>query len=235
MRVAIVEDEAESVDVMKNHFETYGKTHGCTFGINTFRNVDDFIKNFRADYDLILLDIKMPGIDGMSGARIIRKSDPYVPIVFVTSMSHYAVKGYAVGALDFIIKHVGAFNFNTMLDKVIRYRATSQEEKSISVTSAGAIRRIFISHIFYIEVYRHKLTFYTSEGETEAWGSLTDIEAQLPSDSFVRCNNSYLINLKYVDGIEKEEVIIGSKRLPISHLKRKDFIGALAGYLGSRR
>ena len=130
---------------------------------------------------------------------------------------------------------VGAFNFNTMLDKVIRYRATSQEEKSISVTSAGAIRRIFISHIFYIEVYRHKLTFYTSEGETEAWGSLTDIEAQLPSDSFVRCNNSYLINLKYVDGIEKEEVIIGSKRLPISHLKRKDFIGALAGYLGSRR
>lgn len=234
MRVVIVEDEAEAAAVLQAHFARYGKEHGCTFAVDVFTNAINFITGYRPDYDLILFDIEMPEMNGMKGAQKIREVDPYVPIVFVTNMARYAVKGYSVGAVDFIIKPVSYFDFSTMLDKVRRLRAAA-EEKVISVTSAGVIRRIPVSHIIYVEIYRHKLTFHTVEGDIESWGSLSEVEAQLPAESFCRCNNSFLVNFKYVDSVEKEEVAIGAARLPVSHLRRKDFLAALARYLGQQK
>ena len=234
MRVAIVEDEAESAAVLQAHFARYGKERGCTFAADVYTDAESFITGYRPDYDLVLFDIEMPGMNGMKGAQKLREVDPYVPIVFVTNMARYAVKGYSVGAIDFIIKPVGYFDFSTMVDKVRRLRA-AQEERMISVTSAGVIRRIPVSHILYVEIYRHKLTFHTVEGDIEAWGSLSEVEAQLPAESFCRCNNSFLVNFKYVDGVEKEEVTIGKVRLPVSHLRRKDFLAAIARYLGLQK
>lgn len=176
----------------------------------------------------------MPGMNGMKGAQKLREVDPDVPIVFVTNMARYAVKGYSVSAVDFIVKPVGYFDFSTMLDKVRRLRAAAQEQY-IAVSSAGVLRRVLVSHIRYVDVYRHKLTIHTVDGDVEVWGALSDIEAQLPQEGFARCNNSYLVNFKYVDGVEKEEVVIGSDRLPVSHLRRKEFVAALARYLGARR
>ena len=83
-----------------------------------------------------------------------------------------------------------------------------------------------------MEIYRHKLTFHTLKGDLESWGRLSDIEKQLPESSFFKCNNCFLVNLKYVDGIDKEDVLIGDDRLRISHLRKKDFVNALMRYLG---
>ena len=73
------------------------------------------------------------------------------------------------------------------------------------------------------------------DGNVEAWGSLNEIEKQVPSDTFSKCNNCFLVNLKYVDSVAKEEVIIGNDRLKISHLRRKEFVRELSVYLGRRR
>ena len=234
MRVVIVEDDAEAVEKLKSYFHRYGVENGCEFAIDAYPDAVKFLTAYRSDSDLILLDIEMPMMNGMEGARKLREIDPYVPLVFVTNMSCYAVKGYSVGAIDFIIKPVGFFEFKTMLDRVRKF-ISSVEDKDISVSSQGVIRRIPVSRIKYVEVYRHKLTFHTVEGNVESWGSLQDVALQLPEEGFSRCNNGFIVNFKYVDYLEKEEVVIGNERLPISHLRRKDFVKEFAGWLARRR
>lgn len=234
MRVIIVEDETDSIEALKSHFATYGAENNCAFSIEVYRDAVSFLTAYRPGYDLILFDIEMPYLNGMEGARKLREMDPYVPIVFVTNMSQYAVKGYSVGAVDFILKPAGYFEFKIMLDRVRRNLALA-EDKIIQVPSNGILRHLRASHIRYVEVYRHRLTFHTTEGEVDAWGSLSDVEKQLLEDGFLRCNNGFLVNLKYVDYVEKEEVILGEDRIPISHLRRKDFVQKLAHWIGQRR
>lgn len=234
MRVAILEDEMDAVNTLKAHFDRYSREQGCEFVIDIFENAINFITAYRPDYDLVLFDIEMPLMNGMEGAHKLREIDPYVPIVFVTNMAQYAVQGYSVGAMDFIVKPVGFFSFETMLSR-IRRSIAAVKEWMITVSSAGIMRNIPSSRIKYVEVYRKKLTFHTLEGNIESWGSLSDIADQLPADSFSKCNNSYLVNLKYVDCVVKEEVLIGNDRLPISHLRRKEFVAELSRYFGRRK
>ena len=234
MRVAIVEDEAEAVERLRACFERYRQENGIEFALSVYSDAINFLTGYRPDFDLILFDIEMPMMNGLEGAKRLREVDPYVPVVFVTNMAQYAVKGYSVSAIDFIVKPVGYYEFETMINRVRRIIEIS-EEKNIAVTSGGTVRYLSVSHIKYVEVYRHKLTFHTLEGDIEAWGSLADVAEQLTPYCFSKCNNGYLVNLKYVDCVEKEEVIIGSERLPISHLRRKDFVQELARYLGQKR
>ncbi|HIV63204.1 MAG TPA: LytTR family DNA-binding domain-containing protein [Firmicutes bacterium] len=234
MRLAIVEDDKSAADELRALLRGYEKEHGGSYAVDVFADAVTFLTAYRPDYDVVFLDIEMPMMDGLTAAEKLREIDPYVILVFVTNMRQYAINGYAVNALDFIVKPVSKFDFDRLMNKVRRALAAG-EDKDVTITSAGMIRRIPSSRIKYVEIYRHKLTFHTEDGDIESWGSLADVETQVPADSFAKCNNCFLVNLKYVDGVEKEEVIIGGDRLRISHLRRKDFVAALTRWLGRRK
>ncbi len=118
MRIAIVEDEESATQELRVLFARYGKENNMEFSLDTFPDALKFLASYRADYDLVMLDIEMPFMNGMEGAEKLRKLDPYVPIVFVTNMRRYAVAGYKVNAIDFIIKPVEYYDFSTMLGRV---------------------------------------------------------------------------------------------------------------------
>ncbi len=103
MRIAIVEDEESATQELRVLFARYGKENNMEFSLDTFPDALKFLASYRADYDLVMLDIEMPFMNGMEGAEKLRKLDPYVPIVFVTNMRRYAVAGYKVNAIDFIM------------------------------------------------------------------------------------------------------------------------------------
>ena len=234
MRIAIVEDDESEVDELKALFDRYKSKHGGEFTISVFGEAVSFLTGYRPDYDLVLLDIEMPLLDGMTAAGKLRKLDPYVPIVFVTNMRQYAVAGYQVSALDFMVKPVAWFDFERLMNKVKRVVAAN-DDRELTVSSGGVLRRIPFSHIKYAEIYRHKLTIHTEYGDIDTWGSMAELEKQMPPDLFAKPKNCYIVNLKFVEAVEKEEVIIGGERLKISHIKRKEFIDALMRYLGRRR
>ncbi len=235
IRVAIVEDERDVQKALCGLCERYTNESGESLNARTFDNAVTFLTDYKSDFDLVFLDIEMPYLDGMTAAGKLRELDPYVLIVFVTNMQQYAIKGYAVNALDFIIKPINYFGFSTLMSKVRRV-LSAKEGKEIVISANGSIRRIPVTRISYIEVARHRLTYHTEEGTLETWGNLNDVENELSCELFSRCNACYLVNLRYVSGIKGDDVILSDgEKLRISHLKRKAFVADVAAYLGRRR
>ncbi len=234
VRAAIVEDEPEAANLLRAMINRYFEARGGDCTVTVFDNALRFLDVYKADFDIVFMDIEMPDLDGMRAAEQLRKLDPLVLLVFVTNMQQYAVKGYAVDALDFVVKPIEQRAFFALLDKAVRI-LSNKPGAEITVRSMTGVRRISAARIRYVEVRRHRLTFHTEDGEFEAWGNLRDIEKELPSEMFSRCNIGYLVSLQHVSGVDGDDVVVCGDRLKISRPRRKEFMSDLANYFGSGR
>lgn len=232
IRIAIVEDEHEPMEALVDILKKYQEGEGVELSIKKFKNAVNFLEQYDANYDMIFLDIKMPLMNGMDVAKKVRETDSYVLIVFTTNMQQYALAGYSVNAYDFLIKPVGYYAIETLMKKANKYIASHCTDFVI-VRSGREWKKIPINSIYYIDVWRHKLTYHTQNGDIDCWCTLTEAEKQLPAAQFAYSNSGVLVNLEFVDAVDGEEVVINDMRLKMSRLRKKDFMAMLAAYLGS--
>lgn len=129
MRVAIVEDDQLCAERIRKYLQTYADESGQNFEITLFSDGDEIVENYRAEYEIILMDIEMQYMDGMTTARKIRGQDQEVVIIFITNMAQYAIQGYEVDAFDYILKPVSYFAFSQRLGRAIS--RMKKREKSI--------------------------------------------------------------------------------------------------------
>lgn len=231
IRVAIVEDEAEIREQLMGYVQRYTRQYGTAFEVKTFADGLEILEDYRPAYDLILLDIEMKHLDGMETARRIRELDPEVMLVFITNMAQYAIKGYAVGALDYVLKPVPYFAFSQQLQKV-EAQLRRRTRHYLAVPVEGGLRRLDTSCIYYIESEGHRVHFYTEEGDFAAPGALKALEEKLADRPFARCNSGYLVNLAQVRAVQQNTVEVGPYELQVSRPKRKSFLAALTDYIG---
>ena len=231
IRVAIVEDEAEIREQLMGYVQRYTRQYGTAFEVKTFADGLEILEDYRPAYDLILLDIEMKHLDGMETARRIRELDPEVMLVFITNMAQYAIKGYAVGALDYVLKPVPYFAFSQQLQKV-EAQLRRRTRHYLAVPVEGGLRRLDTSRIYYIESEGHRVHFYTEEGDFAAPGALKALEEKLADRPFARCNSGYLVNLAQVRAVQQNTVEVGPYELQVSRPKRKSFLAALTDYIG---
>ena len=231
IRVAIVEDEAEIREQLMGYVQRYTRQYGTAFEVKTFADGLEILEDYRPAYDLILLDIEMKHLDGMETARRIRELDPDVMLVFITNMAQYAIKGYAVGALDYVLKPVPYFAFSQQLQKV-EAQLRRRTRHYLAVPVEGGLRRLDTSRIYYIESEGHRVHFYTEEGDFAAPGALKALEEKLADRPFARCNSGYLVNLAQVQAVQQNTVEVGPYELQVSRPKRKGFLAALTDYIG---
>ena len=231
IRVAIVEDEAEIREQLMGYVQRYTRQYGTVFEVKTFADGLEILEDYRPVYDLILLDIEMKHLDGMETARRIRELDPEVMLVFITNMAQYAIKGYAVGALDYVLKPVPYFAFSQQLQKV-EEQLRRRTRHCLAVPVEGGLRRLDTSRIYYIESEGHRVHFYTEEGDFASPGALKALEEKLADRPFARCNSGYLVNLAQVQAVQQNTVEVGPYELQVSRPKRKSFLAALTDYIG---
>ena len=231
IRVAIVEDEAEIREQLMGYVQRYTRQYGTAFEVKTFADGLEILEDYRPAYDLILLDIEMKHLDGMETARRIRELDPEVMLVFITNMAQYAIKGYAVGALDYVLKPVPYFAFSQQLQKAVD-RLRKRRKTFLTVPIDGGLRRIDVNTIYYLESEGHSVRIYTEDGDSLAPGSLKSYEEKLADKPFARCNSGYLVNLEQVMEVQQNTVQVGPYALQISRPKKKAFLEALTDYIG---
>lgn len=221
IKVAIVDDHAEYIDVLAKHLGQYQKDKHTDFSIRTFSSALEMISEYEPDYDILFLDIEMPYMNGLELAKSIRKSDPYAIIVFVTNMPQYAVKGYEVNAFDYMVKPIDYSAFEVKMD-VIMQAVKKDREANIKIPWEDSVRNLSSDDVLYIEVRDHWLYFQTTDEEYQMLGSLKEMEDLLKDHHFVRCSKSYLINLQHVTRMKSDNVSIqGGYELKISRAKRK--------------
>ena len=231
IRVAIVEDEAEIREQLMGYVQRYTRQYGTAFEVKTFADGLEILEDYRPAYDLILLDIEMKHLDGMETARRIRELDPEVMLVFITNMAQYAIRGYSVGALDYVLKPVPYFAFSQQLLKAVS-RLEKRAKRYLTVPVEGGLRRLDTASIYYLESEGHRVHFYTDEGDFSAPGALKTFEEKLAACPFARCNSGYLVNLAQVRELRQSTVQVGPCELQVSRPKRKAFLAALTDYIG---
>ena len=230
IKLAIVEDEDSYAQQLTEFVTRFQKESGNTFRITRFKDGDEITNGYRGQFDVILMDIEMKLMDGMTAAEEIRKLDQEVVIMFITNMTNYAIRGYQVDALDYVLKPVSYFAFSQKLDRAIS-RIKKSSSNIISIDMGTGVKKLDIDNIFYVESEGHNLNFYTSAGEFTIRARLSDFEQQLSPYNFFRSNKGYLVNLKYVDGVENGACIIAGKQLQISRARKNDFMSALTDYM----
>ena len=230
IKVSIVEDDDGAAAQLMEYLKRYGDGKGIDFDIIRYKNVSLFLSNYNNSADLIFMDIMLPDGDGMSAIAKIRERDADVTVIFVTNMSQYAVKGYEVRALDFIVKPVSYGNFSAKLGgalAVIRQRAG----KNLWISNKDGKICVRSTKIRYIEIVKHVLVYHTLDGEFTQSGVLSNVQSELAGEPFSLCNRCYLVNLRYVTAVRRFDVYLGEEMLQISHSKRAEFVRDLNNYL----
>lgn len=230
LRIATVEDDARDREALRTHLNRYEKENGLKFQITEFQDGEDIVTDYSADYDLILMDIEMAFLNGMKAAEKIRELDRDVVIIFITNMPQYAIQGYKVNALDYMLKPISYFSFSESMGRAL-HRVKAQEKKFITIALKGGKKKLDIAQICYVEVQDHLLIYHTTEGSFVTKGTIRDAESQLDEKHYFRCNRCYLVNLEYVDNYMGSDISVNGDTIQVSRSRRKAFLDALNKYL----
>ena len=219
INVGIIEDDELAAARLAEMLELYGSEKNVALSLNRFVGAESVIGNHAGNFDVLFIDIELSGIDGMSAAKEIRKSDEKVVIVFVTNVARLAVEGYSVGALDYIVKPVNKTRLFSAMNSVMKKLERLRSVK-ISVSTAGGA--VFLGHC---------LVYHTGTEKITEWAPLSRAEKILSDYGFERCGKSHLVNLRYVTGINGDEVTVAGDTIKIGRSKSKSFLAALNDYI----
>ena len=233
LKICILEDEPAQLEKLTNYLQKYRVDHpDFVYTLTYYTHALNLLDHYERDTDLLFLDIQLPDMKGIDVAHRIREIDSHVMIIFVTGLTQYALEGYSVSAFDYIVKPVAFDAFSAKLNRALRILEQNRPAATLIVRTREKIIRIPSDTIYYIEVISHDLLIHTDNGTVKQWGNLSELEKRLQHAHFARCNSSYLINLKYIQEINGNMVTVCGKELPISKLRRKDFLNEIARYYG---
>lgn len=233
-RISIVEDSPKYSIQLREFLERYQRESGATLEIEAYSNGLSFLEGYRTDCDIVLMDIEMPHLSGIETARRLRRMDEEVCLIFVTYMAKYALEGYEVQAMDFLVKPLEYAGFAVKLKRALSQRERLRaREKALIVNAAEGLRRVNVRDIYYVEVLNHTLVYHTGQGELSERGSIREREALLEKQDFARCSNSYLVNLRHVEYLAQGSVVVKGARIPIGRTKRKAFIERFTEFVGA--
>ena len=232
--VGIVDDDAASRQTMTAHLKRFEAEHGVTLDLHVFSDPQDLLDSYRGDYDIVFLDVEMSPMDGFETAHAIRKLDPDVVLVFATNMAQFAIRGYEVDALSYLVKPVPYFAFAQETQRSLA-RASKRVSESFVIPSGTAVTRVDLREILYIESIKHRVIVHTADGEIAYLGTLKAVEAELGDKGFYRSNSCYVVNLRHVTAVGATTCTIrGGEELVVSRPRKKGLLTALTDHVGGR-
>lgn len=232
-RIAICEDDLRQLNHLKKCIESIFEEIEAQVEIFTFNSGKEMLKNNLEMIDIFFLDIQMSGLNGMDVAKILRKNNNDSEIIFVTAVVDYIQEGYKVRAYRYLLKPIKIEDIRENLLNCIK-DISKKRDDFILLKTKGTINKISINKIAYIEVIRKDIIVHTAENEKYiVKNSMDNIEKSLKQYNFFRCHKSYLINIDYLQTIQKNIAIVNGDEVPISRRRINDLKDKLTDTLGS--
>lgn len=231
MKLAIVEDNNLESNYLHDLISEYC-LNNHSYDVTTFINAEDFFASWPMELDILFLDIMLDEMNGIELATKIRQTNERVIIIFTTSNPQFSLSGYAVDALDYLIKPVAKELLFRTLDKAI-HRLGDFRHNYFTINNNDGYFVINTMEIYYIELLNRKLIIHTKSGPIACLRSLQYMEEQLP-DTFFRCHSAFLVNLHAVESVQGPDIVVAGNTIPISKHRRKDFIRALTEFVGDK-
>lgn len=230
--LTFAEDDSNTAEQIQAYLRQYQAEHGIQLQVRHFASGDGLMAHYpEQPCQLLLLDIELPGMDGMEIARRLRAQDQDVVIVFITNMAQYAIQGYEVNAMDFVLKPLNYFTFSTRLERALK-RVQQRTGKTLCLQLPDGMRLVDTRDIYYLETQNRMLHYHTACGVFSVRGSLAAAEKELKPFHFERCNQCYLVNLRHVTGVQKDTVSVAGHALEISRRSKASFLAAVAAFVG---
>lgn len=228
LKIAFVEETEEETKRVQEYCARFHEECNEEIELLVYPNGLKFLSDYQPGFQLVFMDIDMPILNGLEASKSLREMDKEVAIVFYTNLAKYAVKGYEVNALDFLVKPVSYLTFKAKLKKWMPLlKERKQKVFALQVAGGGAVR-LSLSDIYYIESVKHYLVYHTRNDTYQTRGTIRDAEKQFAEEGFSRPIGGMLVNLEYVTKVEKDTICLKSGEesivLPLARTRKKEFM-----------
>ena len=234
MNIAICEDNAADAAILREILQGYIYENGFTGDIATFASGETLLAAFSPGaFDLLFLDIYMGGITGMETAKQIRQTDPDCVLVFLTSSQDHALESYSVRAAAYVVKPIREKEMQTALQQC--EPLFLKNARYIEIRTGRTDMLLPLVRIYYVEIYDKAALFHTTMDVYKTYMALDEIERQLAGAPFLRCHNSYIVNMSQVARVGAHELVMkNGDRVPVRSRGREEIRTAVAAHLTGR-
>lgn len=229
LQITYAEDDPKTAALIREYLGKYNEEHG-PITVTSYTNGAELVQKY-IPCDILMLDVDMPGMNGMDAAREIRKTDQDVAIVFLTNLPEFAIQGYEVNAFDFVLKPISYYALSLRLDRAVE-RLQSRATGRIILHLPGGMKMLSTDEIYYLETNNKTLSYHTASGVYSLRGTLQQAEKELAPYHFARCNQCYLVNLNHVTDTGANTVTVHGEELVVSKRNKAAFLEALVAHVG---
>lgn len=227
LHIAICDDNVSELSNMVTLITEYRKSKHINCEYAVFSNGFDLIASFDKGkrYDVYCLDIIMPGFSGIELAKEIREYDKSTPIIFFTTSKEFALEGYAVKAINYVLKPVSKATLFSVLDELLEIIKAQKDEDAFLVKSNEGIQKILRSNLVFVEVIGRNVLYHLRSGKViecvESFNSICN--TLMKYKEFIKPHRSYLVNMQYIDTIDTRELILQTlTSIPIAQGKARE-------------
>lgn len=235
MKVLICDDQPQFLDVLQKCLEELALEIHIDLSIILFTNPDQVINYIKEyiDIHIIFMDILLGDKNGYDAAIKIRQISPNSKIVFLSSTSAYAIRGYEIKATRYLLKPIKKSKLLNVLKEIVLELQYVDNNYIVERNDYG-IHKIFLKEIVYIETYSRNTLIHTTSGEYISYKSMKEHENRLDSN-FIRCHSSYIVNMEFIKDYHEYEVYLSNnEKIWVSKNRRRDFLHSLTKFYGKQ-
>lgn len=225
MRVAICDNQRADRDTLAAAIEKELSARDTEFTITRYERGElllwDLEESQDVQFDLIFIDILLDGMNGMDVVRKIRRFDKAVSVVFFTASRDHALEGHEVHPIAYLLKPLDAEKLSAALDIFFADHMQNADEYLL-IGERKPVRWVRYADIEYITTQAHYVTIQTIQGKLKFYGTLSVVESRLPKPNFLKCNRGCIINMDYVESVDKDFVMSDGAVIPIKVRERKE-------------